>query len=171
MRAIPRTIQPSQNLRIQRSCPNGPPIVVLLPSVSHHSGVPAVHRLPQPEPRPRLPVRVVSRPAWLVRAVQLVELDGRGRVHRSARRALTAMLHLYCRTGGSPIREFGVGVLSLRQKEPAPSPTLPESPPKRKKPGVFPLSCACGDRFQHKNSRILLNCDKEEPQHPGFHKH
>ena len=38
-----------------------------------------LQRLPQPEPRPRLPVRVASLRAWLVKAAQVVGVWQRGR--------------------------------------------------------------------------------------------
>jgi hypothetical protein len=60
-----------------------------------------IQRLPQPEPRPRLPVRVASYRAWLVKAAQVVVRGGRGAFIEAKRRALTAMLHLQRRTGGN----------------------------------------------------------------------
>ncbi|SRR5579884_170356 len=79
----------------QRSRPNGPRSV--LSADLESSCWAPVQRLPQPTPRPRLPVRVASHRAWLVKAAQE---DGEGGAGALVL-ALTAMLDLGNRTGGS----------------------------------------------------------------------
>jgi hypothetical protein len=72
-------------LPFQRSRPNGPR-TFLLPNVI--PGCVLLQRLPQPAPRPRLPVRVASQKVGRVKAAQVDVGKAGGRVHRSEAESL-----------------------------------------------------------------------------------
>jgi hypothetical protein len=65
-----RILQEKRTLLLQRSRPNGPRIFLLLAVRTFPL---PVQRLPQPEPRPRLPVRVASHAAEPVKAARAVK--------------------------------------------------------------------------------------------------
>jgi hypothetical protein len=67
------------------------------PSAERESPLSPLQRLPQPEPRPRLPVRVTFPRPRHVKAAQVVWGSGRGALVL----ALTGVAYLQSRTGGS----------------------------------------------------------------------